>query len=199
MAGTLKHQIGLRERNKLEKLERITVVARELLALKPISAVTTNEVASLAGVATGTLFLYVKTKGELLLLAQNSKYEEALAIGIANSNTEQSCVAAICSLLKPIVSCNREQVENGRAYLREILFGDGADQYQRAGAELMFETTRQVSELLKREQSVAEDKRSEIAQMIMAAVFIVLSSPANIAQTEMALLADIESQIRAVI
>ena len=63
---------GRRERNKQEKLDRITAAASELFAERGVDEVTTQEIADKADIGTGTLFLYAKTKGELLLLVQNS-------------------------------------------------------------------------------------------------------------------------------
>jgi TetR/AcrR family transcriptional regulator len=73
--------IGRRERNKLDKLARITAAAGELFAERGVDDVTTQEIADRADIGTGTLFLYAKTKGELLLLVQNSTYADALAEG----------------------------------------------------------------------------------------------------------------------
>ncbi|WP_344387355.1 helix-turn-helix domain-containing protein, partial [Streptomyces aureus] len=72
---------GRRERNKQLKLDRITAAARELFAERGVDEVTTQEIADKADIGTGTLFLYAKTKGELLLLVQNSLYTEALEQG----------------------------------------------------------------------------------------------------------------------
>lgn len=48
-----------------------------------IDEVTTQQIADRADIGTGTLFLYAKTKGELLMLVQNSSYVDALACGRA--------------------------------------------------------------------------------------------------------------------
>ena len=73
--------VGRRERNKQQKLDRITAAARELFAERGVDEVTTQEIADKADIGAGTLFLYAKTKGELLLLVQNSTYADALAQG----------------------------------------------------------------------------------------------------------------------
>jgi len=69
---TAAQALGRRERNKQEKLERITAAARELFAEHGVDDVTTQQIADRADVGSGTLFLYAKTKAELLLLVQNS-------------------------------------------------------------------------------------------------------------------------------
>jgi AcrR family transcriptional regulator len=58
--------LGRRERNKQQKLDRITAAASELFAEYGVEEVTTQQIADKADIGTGTLFLYAKTKGELL-------------------------------------------------------------------------------------------------------------------------------------
>ena len=73
--------VGRRERNKRDKLERIIAAARELFDTYGVDAVTTQQIADKADIGTGTLFLYAKSKSELLLLVQNSSYVAALEEG----------------------------------------------------------------------------------------------------------------------
>src|SRR5256885_4370198 len=55
-----------REQNKRDKEARIRAAALALFREKGFAATTTREVAERAGIAAGTLFLYVKTKEELV-------------------------------------------------------------------------------------------------------------------------------------
>src|SRR4051795_11957259 len=110
--------VGRRERNKQEKLDRIIAAASELFADRGVDEVTTQQIADKADIGTGTLFLYAKTKGELLLLVQNVKYAEALARGRADADGASDPIDAVMAIVQPIVECNRIQIDNGRAYLR---------------------------------------------------------------------------------
>src|SRR5688572_9423664 len=116
--------VGRRERNKQEKLDRITAAASELFAKHGVDEVTTQQIADKADIGTGTLFLYAKNKGELLLLVQNSSYAEALGKGRAAAQTTPDVLDAVMAIVRPIVECNRTQIDNGRTYLREMVFGD---------------------------------------------------------------------------
>src|SRR6478736_4323396 len=116
--------VGRRERNKQQKLDRITAAASKLFAEHGIEDVTTQQIADKADIGTGTLFLYAKTKGELLLLVQNAHYVEALAQGRADAAATDDPLDAISAIVRPVVACNRVNVENGRTYLREMAFGD---------------------------------------------------------------------------
>ena len=116
--------LSRRERNKQEKLERIMAAASELFAEHGVEEVTTQQIADKADIGTGTLFLYAKTKGELLLLVQNAHYAEALERGRTAAETVPDPLGAVMAIMQPIVECNRTQIDNGRTYLREMAFGD---------------------------------------------------------------------------
>jgi AcrR family transcriptional regulator len=60
--------LGLRAKNKADKLRRIKAAARRLFHQKGYEAATTREIAELAGVSVGTVFVYAPDKGELVCL-----------------------------------------------------------------------------------------------------------------------------------
>ena len=188
--------LGRRELSKQAKLERITAVAKSLFAEKSIAEVTTNEVAKLAEIASGTLFLYAKTKGELLLLAQNDSYRQAHAAGAKAAARETEPVAAILATMKPIIECNREHVENGRTYLQEVVFGAPTEGYRQEALELMAGTERAVAEIAARNAGTTDQDGALRAKAAMAIMFLTLSSPLNVALTIEELMAEIESQLR---
>ena len=132
--------IGRRERNKQDKLERITAAAAELFAEHGVDEVTTQQIADKADIGTGTLFLYAKTKGELLLLVQNSSYVHALEVGRAAAEGIPDSLDAVMAIIRPVVECNRIQIDNGRTYLREIVFGDPEEPYHRDALALTVQT-----------------------------------------------------------
>ena len=66
---------GLRERNKIEKLQRITAAARDLFIEKGFDETTTREIAQRAHVGLGTLFLYATDKRDLLFLICTEELE----------------------------------------------------------------------------------------------------------------------------
>src|SRR3954467_5834204 len=105
--------LGRRERNKQAKLERITAAATELFAEHGVDEVTTQQIADKADIGTGTLFLYARTKGELLLLVQNAQYGAALEKGRAAAEQVPDALEAVLAIVRPIVECNRAQIENG--------------------------------------------------------------------------------------
>ncbi|MFF7047940.1 TetR/AcrR family transcriptional regulator [Streptomyces griseorubiginosus] len=100
--------------------------ARELFAEHGVGAVTTRQIADRADVAIGTLYRYVSTKAELLIMVQNEKFAAAVDDGLADADVAaaQDVPEAVIALIRPVVACITEQIENGRTYLHEPVFGD---------------------------------------------------------------------------
>jgi AcrR family transcriptional regulator len=67
-----------RERKRLEHLRRIREAARALFAEHGFERTTTREIAERADIGTGTLFLFVRDKRELLLLVHADRLEATL-------------------------------------------------------------------------------------------------------------------------
>ncbi|GLK16853.1 TetR/AcrR family transcriptional regulator [Herbiconiux flava] len=190
---------GRRERNKQQKLERITAAATELFDRHGIDEVTTQQIADAADIGTGTLFLYAKTKAELLLLVQNVHYAEAIEAGLSAAPRAGSPLDAIMALIEPVVACNRRQVENGRTYLRELVFGDPEEPHHRVGLELIARVDEAFVEILERDAGCSAHDAAVLARTISAAMFVTLSSPLNVAASDAALSADIREQVALVL
>lgn len=191
--------VGRRERNKQAKLERITAAARELFAEHGVDEVTTQQIAEKADIGTGTLFLYAKTKGELLLLVQNSGYVDALEAGRAAAQSIPDALEAVMAIIRPIVECNRIQVDNGRTYLRELVFGDLEEPHHRDALALTVETEEAIASVLRRDDRVGSDDAATLARVVSATMFIGMASPANVASTVDDILQEISDQVRVLV
>lgn len=86
---------GLRERNKREKLARIRRAARELFEKKGYQGATAREICRRARVGTGTLFLYVRDKRELVFLVFRDEARELLEAGMARTRQDTPIVEAL--------------------------------------------------------------------------------------------------------
>jgi AcrR family transcriptional regulator len=75
--------LGLRERSKRERRARIEAAARRIFREKGFEAATTREIAALAGVGTGTLFVYARDKRELLRMVYRDQLEELTVTAFA--------------------------------------------------------------------------------------------------------------------
>ncbi|MCI1984322.1 MAG: TetR/AcrR family transcriptional regulator [Bifidobacteriaceae bacterium] len=120
--------LGLRERNKLDKRERILATASRLFAEKGYSAVTTSSIAKEAHVGNGTLFRYARTKADLLVAVMNELMLGGIRNGIAHAHDTGDPVTSILTLLQPLSDEGLNFPENIIAYEKEALFGDKTHQ-----------------------------------------------------------------------
>ncbi|MDN3242530.1 TetR/AcrR family transcriptional regulator [Glycomyces tritici] len=192
-------RIGRRERNKQEKLDRITAAASELFAEHGVDEVTTQQVAEKADIGTGTLFLYAKNKGELLLLVQNSTYAEALIEGKAAAEDVPDVLEAVMAILGPVVACNRKQIDNGRTYLREMVFGDPAEPHHREALSLIVQTESAVAQVLQRNPRIDADAAATLAHIVSAIMFISMAATVNIDRSVDEIIGEVREQVRALL
>lgn len=186
---------GRRERNKQEKLDRITAAATELFAEYGVEDVTTQQIADKADIGTGTLFLYAKTKGELLLLVQNANYAEALQRGRADAETIRDALGAVMAVVRPIVECNRSQIDNGRFYLREMVFGDPTEPHHSAALSIVGQTEEAIAAILDRDELGGVGDAATTARIISAIMFVSMAASVNAGLEIEALVQDIRTQI----
>ncbi|MGO4252832.1 TetR/AcrR family transcriptional regulator [Paenarthrobacter nicotinovorans] len=191
--------LGRRERNKQEKLDRITAAASELFAQYGVEEVTTQQIADKADIGTGTLFLYAKTKGELLLLVQNANYAAALERGRAAAEETPGALDAVMSIVKPIVECNRTQVDNGRFYLREMVFGDPTEPHHSAALAIVGETEEAIATVFTREGLADAQDAATTARVVSAVMFMTMAASDKTGIDIEALVQDIRTQIRLLI
>ncbi len=187
--------LGRRERNKQEKLDRITAAARELFTQYGVDEVTTQQVAEKADVGSGTLFLYAKTKAELLLLVHNAKYAQALDAGVEAAAAEVAVLDAVMAIIRPIIECNRVQIENGRTYLREIVFGDPAEPHHAEALSLTMRTEAAIAEVLGRDKKLLARDPEKLARIVSAIMFVSMASSATIEMTDAQVGDEIRDQI----
>lgn len=191
--------LGRRERNKLDKLQRVTAAAAELFADRGVDDVTTQEIADRADIGTGTLFLYAKTKGELLLLVQNSAYAAALEQGRVDAAAATDVLGGVLAVVRPVVECNRKQIDNGRTYLREIVFGDPEEPHHREALNLTAQTEQLVAELIAQGARVPAETARTLAHVVSAIMFVSMAVTANADRSVEELIDEMAQQIRAIL
>jgi AcrR family transcriptional regulator len=191
--------VGRRERNKQAKLERITAAASELFAEHGVDEVTTQQIADKADIGTGTLFLYAKTKGELLLLVQNAAYAAALENGRAKAQTIPDEVDAVLAIVQPIVACNRTQIDNGRTYLREMVFGDPQEPHHREALTIAAQTEEALTAVLRRDKLRDHDEAATLARVVSSVMFLTMAASVNAAWSVEDIVQDIRRQVSALL
>ena len=191
--------MGRRERNKRDKLERIIAAARELFEAHGVDVVTTQQIADKADIGTGTLFLYAKSKSELLLLVQNSGYVAALEAGKAAAAKQLGVLDAVLAIIRPIVECNRVHVDNGRSYLRELVFGDPEEPHHRDALVLTLQTEQAVAAVLRRDGRISDDDATTLAQIVSAVMFLSMAATINAGRTVDEIVAEVAGRLRVVL
>jgi len=191
--------LGRRERNKQDKLERITAAARDLFEEHGVDDVTTQQVADRADVGAGTLFLYAKNKGELLLLAQNAAYADALVRGRHEAAEVADPLEAVIALVRPIVVCNRKQVDNGRTYLREMAFGDPEEPHHREALGIVAQTEAALADVLRRDDRTTGEDAATLAHIVSAVMLLSMGSTLNIGAGVEDIVLDIRTQIASIL
>ena len=193
------HPLSRRERNKQAKLERITAAASELIAEHGVDEVTTQQIADKADIGTGTLFLYAKTKGELLLLVQNTQYAAALERGRVAAETIPDVLDAVMSIVQPVVHCNRTQIDNGRTYLREMVFGDPAETHHGEALAIAAQTEEAVTAVLRRDERTGDSDAATLARVVSSVMFLSMAASLNVALSVEEIVADIRTQVSALL
>jgi TetR/AcrR family transcriptional regulator len=189
-------RISRRDRNKQAKLDRIIAAATELFAAHGVDGVTTQQIADRADIGAGTLFLYARNKGELLLLVQNALYADALSRGRGAAAAEQDVLQAVLAIVTPIVECNRAQVENGRTYLREMVFGDPTEPHHAAALAIVAQTEAAIAEVLGRDAALGPEEPAIRARIVTAVMLLSMAAGPNAGASTEDVVAEIAGQVR---
>jgi AcrR family transcriptional regulator len=113
---------GLRERNKREKLARIRAAARALFAKRGFEATTAREICERAGIGTGTLFLYVRDKRDLLFLTFEEDARRIFKEGSAAAARERDFVAQLMALFGRFIAYYARDPAHAKALVQELFF-----------------------------------------------------------------------------
>ena len=123
--------LGLREKNKIEKLHRIKIAARKLFVAKGFDDTTTREIAQYAGVGIGTVFIYADNKRDLLFLVANDELAETTSKAEASVRDDASCMQNLLTVFRHHYEFFGRQPELSRLMLREMTFYDSGRQADR--------------------------------------------------------------------
>ncbi len=95
------HDLGLRERHKIDKLDRITKATEELFGRLGYDGTTLREIADRSSIALGTLSLYAKDKRDLILLLFNKNIPLLIAAGRSKTSPELSLQDNMLAFFSP--------------------------------------------------------------------------------------------------
>lgn len=115
-------RLGRRERNKQEKLARIVGAAKQLFGSKGFAETTTQEIAERADIGTGTLFLYAKSKEDLLVMVFRDEMIETSQAAFSNMPPTASLVDQLMHVFGMMIAYHDRDAELARILLKEIMF-----------------------------------------------------------------------------
>lgn len=113
----------LRERNRQEKWRRIRQAAESLFGERGFAGTTTRAIAERAEVGVGTVYLYAKTKEDLLLRIFVESIEAAIEEGFSTL-PEGSIVDRLLHLYGRFYAFYARDLALARVLVREMTFGD---------------------------------------------------------------------------
>jgi AcrR family transcriptional regulator len=125
--------IGLRARNKAEKLQRIRRAARALFVKRGYDDTTMRDIAKRAEVGFGTLFTYASDKRDLLFLIFNDELDDVVDSAFVRAANEKIFLDQLVAYFSGFYSFFAPQPELSRVVLREMtlyLKGRQAEQFQ---------------------------------------------------------------------
>ena len=93
--------LGRRERNKLQRRQKIKAASRAVFFERGYSGATTREIAKRAGVAEGTIFLYWKDKRDLLLGIINDDLDEVARLGLSKASQAKDFLRQLIEVFQP--------------------------------------------------------------------------------------------------
>jgi AcrR family transcriptional regulator len=122
---------GRREINKEDKLRRIKEAARKSFVANGYDEASTRQIATRAGVALGTLFLYAANKRDLLFLAVNDDLEDVAASAAAAVRRDATFLENLLSAFWLLYNFFGKEPRLSRLTLREMMFYDTGHQAKR--------------------------------------------------------------------
>jgi AcrR family transcriptional regulator len=122
---------GQREKNKIEKLQRIREAARALFVKKGFDEATTREIAARARVGIGTVFTYAENKRDLLFLVANDDLDQVTRDAEASVRADAACLENLLIVFHHHYKFFAKQRALSRLLLREMTFYDSGRQANR--------------------------------------------------------------------
>jgi len=103
---------------------------------------------------------------------------------------------ALMAIVRPVVECNRTQIENGRTYLREIVFGDPEDPHHREALHLTLQTEETSADVLRRNPRIDDGDAAALAHVVSAIMFLSMAATTNVPRTIDEIVRGIRDQVQ---
>ncbi len=112
---------GRRERNKLQKRARIVAAARELFRRQGFADTTTQQIADAADIGTGTLFLYARSKEDLLVMVFSDEMLDTARRIFADPPGDASLAARLMAVFNRMADYHTDDPDLARLLLKELV------------------------------------------------------------------------------
>ncbi|TFH70317.1 TetR/AcrR family transcriptional regulator [Gammaproteobacteria bacterium LSUCC0112] len=161
MAGRLEQEdpdlasMGLRERKKLLRLQRIVGAARELFINKGFNTTTIQDIAVEADVGLGTLYLYAKSKEDLLVMVFKDDILKMIETSYASIPPDAPLLDQLMVFFDGHISYHTQDQALSRTVLKELSFST-TEQRRQDIDQIMHST---YSKLMKLIERARRDKR----------------------------------------
>ena len=99
------------------------------------------------------------------------------------------------AIVRPIVECNRAQVDNGRTYLREMVFGDPEEPRHGEALSIVAQTEEAIAAVLGRHALVSAGDAATTAHVVSAIMFLSMAASVNAALSIDEIVQDIRTQV----
>jgi AcrR family transcriptional regulator len=159
-----------RERNKAEKLDKISRAARRLFVRRGYDPTTLREIAAQAGVGLGTLFSYARDKRDLLFLIINDDIEAMNSRAFAEVSEDAPLLERLIAIFRRFFEFFGRQPNLSRIILKELTFysaGPQARRFQQGRSAVLA----RLAEVVRAAQEKGEIGSREDAEEIAGTLF----------------------------
>jgi len=163
----------LREQNKQRNFEHIKQAAKRLFEQKGYEETTTREIAEAAEIGTGTLFLYVRDKAELLLLVYGNALEELSTNVFSTLPQDMMLLDALIHVFSSFFRFYEQHPANARHFLKELLFHSGESKGYQSFVPLNEKLVERLAQLVRHAQERGE-VREDVEPRLAATSFFAL-------------------------
>jgi AcrR family transcriptional regulator len=163
--------MGLRERNKLDKLRRIKDAAAKQFIANGYDDTTIREIAARAGVGLGTVFVYAATKRDLLFLTVNDDLDSIVDKIAAMKRLDRPILEALLRVFQLYYDYFAREPALSRLALREMSFyasGPEAKRFLKARERLLTHLGEIVQAAVDRKEISTKERSSVVAWVIFA-------------------------------
>jgi AcrR family transcriptional regulator len=116
-----------RELAKADKLARIVAAATKLFDERGFEATTTAAITDAAGIGAGTLFLYVASKDDLLVLVFREELSRIWDDAFASVKARGTLLDQLTKLFGHVIAVHEQDPALTRAFLKELMFVSEAE------------------------------------------------------------------------